>query len=71
MPYLVCRHSVMSKLEGESEFVWKNREAVVGPPSCEIFQHLPGIRVRTDGRSPAAFCLSFIYNLRWRKMFLK
>lgn len=56
---------------GESEFVWKNREAVVGPPSCEIFQHLPGIRVRTDGRSPAAFCLSFIYNLRWRKMFLK
>lgn len=30
---------------GESELAWKNREAVVGPPSCEIFQHLPGIRV--------------------------
>ncbi len=30
---------------GQSELAWKNREAVVGPPSCEIFQHLPRIRV--------------------------
>lgn len=30
---------------GESELTWRNREAVVGPQSCEIFQHLTGIRV--------------------------
>lgn len=30
---------------GESELAWKNREAVVGPPSREMFQHLRGIRV--------------------------
>lgn len=30
---------------GESEFAWKNRETVVGPPNCEISQHLPGTGV--------------------------
>lgn len=32
-------------VRAECEFVWRNREAVVGSPSCVIFQHLPGIGV--------------------------
>lgn len=40
----------------ESGLARRNRETVVGLPSCEIFQHLPGIRnMRADGRSPASF----------------
>lgn len=40
----------------ESGLAQRNRETVVGLPSCEIFQHLPGIRnMRADGRSPASF----------------
>lgn len=40
----------------ESGLARRNREAVVGLPSCEIFQHLPGTRnMRADGRSPASF----------------
>lgn len=31
----------------------------------------PWDNIRADGRSPAASCLNFIYNLRWRKMLFK
>lgn len=41
-----------------------NREPVVGAPSCEIFQRLPGIRAWSPGLLPLAWV--FIYKLRRR-----
>lgn len=33
----------------ESALAWRNRDAVVGRPGSEIFQHLPGIRLKHEG----------------------
>lgn len=60
-----CRNELVG---GESELVWRNREAVVGAVRSSSISPGSECNMRAEGgRAAAASPSGFIYNVRWGK----